>query len=289
MQDKWDEEARNDQINEFLAREAEDAEAAANLQKSGGGLPDSSDLATNVRKPKREKKERRPPDQPTLDIASRQPKSTGKSKDALDYLDQYQSSRSTWKFNKNREVWLLKHALSKSDIPSSYESALFEYLSGMKSENARARLIDQCHDCIVDQVESGSDDSDRALISKSLKMDTTSRRLAYYRAANQRFETAFQSTVSGDVSQTDRDLARNRHERVDRAAMLLESLLASYVDKGGENGTFQSHTDVLSQEQPAPNGSAGQVVRKKRKNRTAVVDISSSEGTSSDSSSDSDT
>jgi hypothetical protein len=289
MQDKWDEEARNDQINEFLAREAEDAEAAANLQNPGDGLPDSSDQATNVRKPKREKKERRHPEQPTLDIASRQLKSTGKSKDALDYLNRYQSSRSTWKFNKNREVWLLKHILSKSDIPSSYESALFEYLSGMKSDNSKARLIDQCHDCIVDQVESGSDDSGRALISKSLKMDTTSRRLAYYRAANQKFDTAFQSTVSGDVSQTERDLARNRHERVDRAATLLESLLVSYVDEDGDNGTSHSHTNLLSQEQPASNSSAGQAVQKKRKNRTAVVDISSSEDTSSDSSSDSDT
>jgi hypothetical protein len=290
MQDKWDQQAQDDQINEFLAREAENAEAALKLQTSAVEPGDESSLLTAVKKPKREKKDKRPAEQATLNVTSHPAKSTGKSKDALDYLEQYQSSRSTWKFNKNREVWLLKHILSKSDIPSPYESALSEYLSGMKSENAKARLIEQCHDCIVEKAESGSDESDRALISKSLKLDSTARRVAYYRAANQRFESAFQSTESGEVSQKDRDLARERHEQVDRAAKLLESMLGAQAADIGANETSEPQpAEVLSQKQTASDRIDRKPVVKKRKNRTAVVDISSSDDTSSDSSSDSNT
>lgn len=291
MQDKWDEQAQNDQIDEFLAKQDAEVKAAAHAEHlAESERLDTSDPATTAKKPKREKKDKRPFEHPAEEPASHSAKFTGKSKDALDYLEQFQTSRSTWKFNKNREVWLLKHILSKSDIPSSHESGLFEYLSGMKSENAKARLVDQCHDCIVDQVESDSDDSDRALISKSLKLDTIPRRLAYYRAANQRFETAFQSTVSGEVSQKDRDLARNIHERIDRAAKLLESLLPSQAGESCENAMAETHlAEVLPQKQPLTNGNGEKPVVKKRKNRTAVVDISSSEDTSSDSSSDSDT
>lgn len=290
MQDKWDEEARNDQINDFLAREAEDAEAAANSQISlGKNFSDSSERTAGERKPKREKKERQIlPERPTADLGVHQPKSTRKSKDALEYLQQYQSSRSTWKFNKNREVWLLKHILSKADIPSSHESALFDYISGMKSENAKRRLMDQCHDCIVDQVEGESDDSDRALMSKSLKMDTTQRRIAYYRAANQRFENAFQSALSGEAPQEDRDVALNRHERVDRATKLLESILDSASREGVESGTMCGLQDAGTFPPKQPSPDCVVAVPKKRKNRTVIVDVSSSEDTSSDSGSDSD-
>lgn len=290
MQDKWDEEARNDQINDFLAREAENAAAIASPQiLLAGAPPDISEQASNARKPKREKREkkdRRDPQQAILQVASSQSQFSGKSKDALEYLQQYKSSRATWKFNKNREVWLLKHILSKSDIPSSYESALFDYLVGMKSENAKARLIDQCHTFIVDQVESEADDSDRALICKSLKMDTTERRLAYYRTANKRFESALEAAASGAGSKKESEMAVDRHERVDRAAKLLESMLSINSHEETERESSASMlcgTDVLPPKQDLPNGAAVKPMLKKRKNRTAVVDISSSEDTSSDS------
>lgn len=301
MQDKWDEEARNDQINDFLAREAESAAAVANPQNNvAGDSAGNSELAISGRKPKREKREkkdRRKSEQNALEAVPLQSQAKGKSKDALEYLQQYQSSRSTWKFNKNREVWLLKHVLSKSDIPPSYESALFDYLVGMKSENAKARLIGQCHDFIVDQIESEADDSDRALISKSLKMDTTERRLAYYRAANKRFENALEAASSGAVPQKDSEAAMDRHERVDRATKLLESMLATHSYEDGQKESSASVprvTDTLPSKQNSPNGATGKPMVKKRKNRTAVVDISSSEDTSSedtscDSSSESDT
>lgn len=290
MQDKWDEEARNDQINDFLAREAQNeiiAEEAARSQVKHTEDPIVGvEVANLARKPKRDKN-KQTLERPLADSASESPPFTRKSKDALEYLQQYQNSRSTWKFNKNREIWLLKHILSESDIPSVYESALFEYLAGMKSENAKQRMMDQCHDCIVGYVEREADESDRALMSKSLKMDTTQRRLAYYCAANLKFEQAFKSTQLEDVSQKEKDIALTRHERINRAAKLLESLLGSSLQDNGEDGTGREERDTSpsGEYQPLVKGNVTKVPSKKRKNRTAVVDISSS----SDSSSESDT
>ena len=67
-----------------------------------------------------------------------------KSTDALDYLHLYRDNRSKWKFNKNREIWILKHALSQNDIPAEYESALLDYIRGLQSSGARNRLKEEC-------------------------------------------------------------------------------------------------------------------------------------------------
>lgn len=72
-----------------------------------------------------------------------QPSAT-KSQTTLDYLVQFYSSHSSWKFNKNREVWILKHALSLQDIPSEYNLMLAQYIHGLKSQNTRSRLRQEC-------------------------------------------------------------------------------------------------------------------------------------------------
>ena len=60
------------------------------------------------------------------------------------YLAEFYQNKSAWKFNKNREVWILKHAFSESDIPPSYNFALACYLYNLQSTGARKRLIDEC-------------------------------------------------------------------------------------------------------------------------------------------------
>jgi WKF domain len=284
MQDKWDEEARNDQINDFLVREAEAAEAAANAAITTA--PEESGPAIKLKKPKKEKTKKVSNAESGTHPALHPSKFTRKSKDALDYLQQYQNSRSTWKFNKNREVWLLKHLLSVQDVPSTYESALVDYLAGIKSENAKARLMDECHDCIVAEVESESDKSDRALMSKSLKMDTAQRRLQYCKEARERFKIALDSFANDATSQEAKE-AQTRYERVNRATKLLESILSSETATGTDP---EPEPSAGSSDSPhAPIGPVRKAVPKKRKNRTAVVEISSSEDTSSESStSDSD-
>jgi hypothetical protein len=285
MQDKWDEEARNDQINDFLVREAEAAEAAA--KSAITTAPEESGPAIKVKNSNKKETKKVSKAESGTRLALHPSKVTRKSKDALDYLQQYQSSRSTWKFNKNREVWLLKHLLSVQDVPSTYDSALVDYLNGIKSENTRVRVMDKCHDCIVAEVESESDESDRALISKSLKMDTTQRRLEYYGATRERFKKALDSFGNDATSQEAKEV-RTKYERVNRATKLLENMLSSETATAADPEPEPSAGS--SDSRPAPDGAVRKAVPKKRKNRTAVVEISSSEDTSSESNtSDSDT
>ncbi|RMD40901.1 hypothetical protein DV735_g4230, partial [Chaetothyriales sp. CBS 134920] len=57
------------------------------------------------------------------------PPSKHKSQQMLDYLSRYYISHSSWKFQKNREVWILKHALSTEDIDTGeYGLALAQYV-----------------------------------------------------------------------------------------------------------------------------------------------------------------
>ena len=290
MQEKWDEEARNDQINDFLAREAEAANKAVSSHNAPNGVLDSSEKAVKAKKPKREKNPKRTSVHESGAASAQRPSKTSrKSADALEYLEHYQNSRSAWKFNKNREVWLLKHALSVDDVPSTYESALSEYIRGMKSEKSKTRLLDQCHDCIVAEVETKSDESDRALMSKSLYMDTTQRRLTYYDAARQRFRKAHESYTSGEESEEDQGKTKTRYERVDRACKLLETMLSSEpLNFSGTDAVVKSPlAEENARRPPTLNGIEQQPAPKKKKNRTAVVDISSSgEDSSSDSSND---
>ena len=59
---------------------------------------------------------------------------------ALLYLTEYHTSPSTWKFSKNYQKYLLKNLFSLDVVPSSYESALQAYLSGLKGTAARQSL-----------------------------------------------------------------------------------------------------------------------------------------------------
>lgn len=59
---------------------------------------------------------------------------------SLAYLDQHNTSRDSWKFNKNKEIWLLQNALTIEHIPSSYNLAFSNYLKGLKGDRAKAKL-----------------------------------------------------------------------------------------------------------------------------------------------------
>ncbi|KAG5296759.1 proteasome subunit alpha type 6 [Histoplasma ohiense] len=79
----------------------------------------------------------------------------------LQYLTLYHKSRAQWKFQKNRETHLLKHALSVDRIPSTYNASLATYLAGIKSEGAKKRVAEaaveaiKADDADVDSGENG--------------------------------------------------------------------------------------------------------------------------------------
>ncbi|KAI1620810.1 hypothetical protein EDD37DRAFT_639050 [Exophiala viscosa] len=85
-----------------------------------------------------------------------------KTNPALEYLDQFHRAHASWKFNKNKETWLLKHMFSEHDIPGTYNLALAKYIHGLKGSGARDRLKTQCVELLKkdakDDTKNGSKD-----------------------------------------------------------------------------------------------------------------------------------
>lgn len=64
---------------------------------------------------------------------------------ALEYLSQHHEHRDSWKFNKNRDVWILGHAQDVEAIPRSCDLALAGYVHGLPEQAAsRSRLLLEC-------------------------------------------------------------------------------------------------------------------------------------------------
>ena len=180
-----------------------------------------------------------------------------KSADALDYLRLYRDDRATWKFNKNREIWILKHALSVKDIPTEYESALLDYIRGLQSSGARSRLKEQC----LEAQATG----DTPMTNESDQNDT-------------------EDSKEEPKSETD-----DQHSKSQRAEVLLQCLSEAVGQQDVPSTAPESkalskvtarETNGLSISQPQK--------KKKKKNRTVVVEVSESSSSSGSSLEDSD-
>ncbi|KAL2410678.1 hypothetical protein ABEF95_002941 [Exophiala dermatitidis] len=190
--------------------------------------------------------------------SKQKPLSAQKPNAALDYLNQYYKSRSDWKFNKNREVWILKHALSENDIPREYDFALAKYIHGLQGSGARERLKTQCFDQLRNvELSTPSEDN---------------------QAQDEDFSRQFREALDegprtqSDRVRTDEFMAWLRQQS--RARLLLWSL---GID---DHATSSNGTDGSgAQTKPA--------TKKKRKNRTVVVDYDTSSSDSSSGSSES--
>ena len=191
---------------------------------------------------------------------------------ALEYLSQYHTARSTWKFNKSREIWILKHALSETDIPKSYDLALARYVHGLKGAGARDRLKTACMDVLKKQ--SGKEDPSNQLNDGHEDLQD-----AHFQA---RFGNELQELQEGAKADEDDGEFQTWIQHQPRSKLLLwslghdESKLGLLPTEAKENTrTVQINgADVPKSRQ------------KKKKNRTAVVEYESS---SSSSSSESDT
>lgn len=177
--------------------------------------------------------------------------STVKSQGTLQYLTQFYTSNSTWKFNKNREVWILKHALSTSDIPPSYNLPLAQYIHGLKSPNARDRL----------RLEAAGAASGEAMPQDLAEKGA--RLLASFPEGVVSQDTGMCSSLVAEMILVSRP-------RLILWALDPTNATGSELQSGKlQNRTAAKSTDKIEKPQ------------KKRKNRTAVVEYSSSSSSSS--------
>lgn len=67
----------------------------------------------------------------------------------LSYLLTYHTSRDTWRFEKGKQNWILRHAFNLSKIPEEgYAAALKSYVTGLQSPAARDRLLAEANEIV---------------------------------------------------------------------------------------------------------------------------------------------
>jgi hypothetical protein len=192
------------------------------------------------------------------------------SNPALQYLSQYHTARSNWKFNKNREIWILKHALSEADIPKSYDVALARYVHGLKGAGARDRLKTACVDMLKKQ--SSKEDT-----SNQLNDGHEGLQDGRFQA---RFENELQELQEGTKADQDNGEFQTWIQHQPRSKLLLWSL--------GHDGSLPTEAKEKTVTAQTNGIDSSKLRQKKKKNRTAVVEYESSSSSSS-SSSESDT
>ena len=78
----------------------------------------------------------------------------------LNYLDQYHTSRNTWKFNKNCQNALLKNLYDLTKIPPHYNDAVRVYVVGLRGDAIRQKLHDEAKETINGEEETGSENGE---------------------------------------------------------------------------------------------------------------------------------
>jgi hypothetical protein len=233
---------------------------------------------------------------------SKKPKSrptTKKPHAALEYLTQFRDSRDTWKFRKNREVWILKHLFSIDDIPSEYDISLSQYLQGLKSPSACSRIRQEAEEVIRKDCEqhleytvSGSKDGESKVEEVLADMEDPERRRAYYEDSIRRYKRKLQQHLDEVAEEELNWVSPERLAKRRRAEILLWAIgvTPSNADATQRSDTISQQETPRNGSRPVEKGAYVKIAQKKRKNRTSVVELSSSsEDESSDSDSEPDT
>ena len=193
----------------------------------------------------------------------------------LQYLRQYHESRDTWKFNKNHQTHLLKHVFDIDIIPSDHAHLICPYVRGLQG-GVRTRLRDEALAIKVQDQEEGTagfPDSMAYPDKKQREYDAAMQKyVENMTAANTSSSVGYEEGVLLGLS--DAKMAKRVAKRT-RAEQILAELEAGQdssevMEKGMVNG------DNDSQKRLRMNDGSTQKLARRRKQRTATVDDSSS-------------
>lgn len=119
--------------------------AVAHMQSNSPGV-----VQTNISKKKRKKKKRiskhvLAAKQAAGNAGSREHHKVKDPTDIQEYLTNWKRQQEDdtveWKFNKNTQSWLIRHAYEADKVPKATFVLLLEYLLGVKSGDTKKRLI----------------------------------------------------------------------------------------------------------------------------------------------------
>ncbi|CAK7273011.1 hypothetical protein SEPCBS57363_005439 [Sporothrix epigloea] len=136
------------------------APSAAKRQKSvsfaeAGNAAGAAAAPKKARKPKKAKKKNSEPNP-----ASKEPSNLDRE---LDYLQQWKTSRDTWKFNKNHQSLLIKYLFvggaNNAGIPATHIDTFYDYIRSLQG-GVRTRLRQEAREiCELDDEAGGSADT----------------------------------------------------------------------------------------------------------------------------------
>ncbi|KAM3075114.1 hypothetical protein ACMFMG_007429 [Clarireedia jacksonii] len=209
------------------------------------------------------------------------------SRPFLAYLRHYHESRDTWKFNKNHQNHLLKHAFDLDIIPSDHTHLLYEYVRSLQG-GVRTRLRDAALAIKVKDQEDGIEgfpanmsDKNKRQREYDVAMDEY---VATMTAAGASSRLGYEEGVLMGLS--DSAMSARVAKRM-RSEQILAELGSSSSDDTAETQTTETESVVTDGEKRLRlnDGSTHKIGRRRKQRTLADVDNSSS---SSDSSSNSD-
>lgn len=209
---------------------------------------------------------------------------------ALAYLRQYHDSRDTWKFNKNHQKFIIKHAFDTTKIPWEYHEVLLHYISGIQG-GVRTRLRDEALKFKVQDQEAGD-------LGFPASMSDRDKKQREYNAAMTEYVATVTMRDAHPAVGYEEGMAMNlsdsaMRERVGKR-MRAERILAQLGRDPEQNQTTNAAENDSRKRMKLNDGSVQKPARKRKQRTAAAVgddDTSSSSGSdesSSDDSSDSD-
>ncbi|RPB17146.1 hypothetical protein P167DRAFT_541232 [Morchella conica CCBAS932] len=133
-----------------------DATASAGGSGSGGGGVKDATPATTTTKQKKEstgKASDKKDDAPTPKKRKPNPPKpstapTANTAPYLHYLTAHHLHRATWKFEKSKQNWILRHAFDSAQIPGTHDAALRGYIASVQGAAARDRLLEAANEVV---------------------------------------------------------------------------------------------------------------------------------------------
>jgi WKF domain len=216
--------------------------------------------------------------------------STKKTHAALEYLTQFCESRKTWKFRKNREVWILKNLFSIDQIPSHYDISLCQYLQGLNSASTRSRIRQEAEEIVREDrkqqldynVSIDSDGSGAKVDELPADMENPALRRAFYEDSVRRYKRRLEQHLDEAAEEEINWVSPGRLAKRRRAEITLWAIgVTSSSKEKTQSSEATTSAGSSSRNSSSTHGAEMQMknVSKKRKNRTSIIDLSS---TSSD-------
>lgn len=128
-------------LNDAKVQTPEEAASEKSQQKKRKAEEQSEETPDS--KPFKKKKGHRPPDMPSTDPSVDESLS-GQSRKALSYAYARFEDPPNWKFNKARQIWLIKRLWSEEMIPEKYFALVTKYLADVKG-GIRDNIIQMCN------------------------------------------------------------------------------------------------------------------------------------------------